>query len=233
MEQATRPDHGRRLNYIDVITAAFAVTSVVSGVTAGKLMIVSGFVLPASAIIFPLAYIFGDILTEVYGFSRSRRVIWIGFACSVTASLIFGAVSIVPSPPWFESALAYKTVLGQVPLIAVAGWLAFFLGEMSNSAILSILKKVTKGRGLWLRALLSTMVGELVDTAIFLSIAFYSVFSPPQMIKTILTLYCWKVAVEAILLPATYAACKALKKAEGVDVYDFGVTYNPFGFREQ
>jgi len=233
MELQTSPDHGRPLRYIDIVTAAFAVTSIVSGVTAGKLIDITGFVLPASAIIFPLAYIFGDILTEVYGFRRSRRVIWIGFGCSVAGSVVFGVVAELPSPGWFEGAPAYKVVLGQIPLIAVAGWLAFFLGEMSNSVVLSILKTLTKGRGLWLRAVVSTIVGELIDTAIFLSIAFHATFTTPQLIKTIFTLYLWKVAVEVLFLPVTYFICRQLKRAEGVDVYDYGVMYNPFGFRSQ
>jgi hypothetical protein len=231
MDLRSSLEPGRPLKYVDVITAAFAVTSVVSGVTAGKLLDVAGFVLPSSAIIFPLAYIFGDILTEVYGFRRSRRVIWIGFGCSIAASLIFGIAADLPSPSWFEGAPAYKTVLGQVPLIAVAGWLAFFLGEISNSIVLSVIKKLTKGWGLWLRAVASTMIGELVDTAIFLSIAFHSTFTTPQLINTIFTLYLWKVAVEVLFLPVTYAICRNLKRAEGVDVFDYGVKYNPFGFR--
>lgn len=232
MELRKSLEPGRRLKYVDILTAVFAVIATVSGVTAGKLIEVMGFVLPASAIIFPLAYIFGDILTEVYGFKRSRRVIWIGFGCSIASALIFGIAAELPSPSFFDGADAYKRVLGQVPIITIAGWFAFFLGEMSNSVVLSILKKITKGRGLWFRAIASTMVGELIDTAIFLSIAFYSVFTTSQLVETIFTLYLWKVAVEIIFLPATYFICRVLKRTEGVDVYDHGVKYNPFGFRE-
>ncbi len=216
--------------YLDTLTALFAAFAIISGVVAGKIFIIGGVSLPGSAVIFPMTYIFGDILTEVYGFQRSRRVIWIGLLCSMLASIIFGIVALLPPAPGFDANAAFVRVLGQVPRIAVAGWIAFFLGEMSNSVILSLMKKATRGRFLWMRTIGSTMVGELIDTGLFFTLAFWGVLPTSLILNTIWGLYLWKVVVEVVLTPATYWVIRHLKMVDQSDVYDYGERYNPFRF---
>lgn len=216
--------------YTDLITAVFTAITIASGVTAGKIFSVGGVTLAGSAVIFPLAYIFGDILTEVYGFRRSRRVIWIGLFCSISASAIFGIVAALPPDASFDANEAYLRVLGQVPRIAVAGWLAYFVGEMSNSVILSLMKIATKGKHLWSRTIASTLVGELLDTFAFFYLAFWGVLPGDLLVHTAVNLYLWKVGIEVIFTPVTYLVVGFLKRKEGVDVYDHGERYNPFRF---
>ena len=214
--------------YLDLLTALFSSVAIVSGTIAGKIFQVSEITLPGSAILFPITYIFGDILTEVYGYQRARRVIWIGLFCSIIATVTYGFVSVLPPAAGFLDNQAYVTVLGQVPRIAEAGWLAFFIGENVNSVILSLMKKWTKGKYLWTRMIGSTIVGELVDTTIFISLAFTGVLDPSLVAKTVIYLYLWKLIVEIALTPITYIIVAHIKEREGLDVFDYGVRYNPF-----
>lgn len=216
---------------LDLLTALFASAVIISGLIAPRLISLGEVVLPASALLFPVTYIFGDILTEVYGYRRARRVIWIGLLCNVLAAVVFGVVAQMPAPSGYRDVAAFETVLAQVPLITCAGWIAFFLGENANSISLSILKKLTMGRMLWLRTISSTLVGELVDTVVFLGLAFRSVMGTDALIDMMLSLYLWKVAVEILFTPATYWIVGRVKRFEGLDTYDYGVKYNPFRLR--
>ena len=184
--------------------------------------------LPGSAILFPVTYIFGDILTEVYGYRRARRVIWIGLFCSVIATLAYSVVAALPPAVQFYENQAFVTVLGQVPRIAAAGWFAFFLGENANSVTLSLMKIWTKGRYLWARTIGSTIVGELVDTVVFFFLAFSGVLAWDLITRTTLYLYAWKVTVEVVLTPLTYRVIAHIKRVEESDAFDHGERYNPF-----
>jgi queuosine precursor transporter len=230
---STPPAPDRGYAYLDLLTAVFASITVISGTIAGKIFQVGSVTLPGSAILFPVTYIFGDILTEVYGYRRARRVIWIGLLCSVLSTLTYGVVAALPPAVGFEGNEAFVTVLGQVPRIAAAGWIAFFLGENANSVTLSLMKKWTRGRHLWARMIGSTVVGEFVDTVIFFVLAFSGVLSWDLLTRTIVYLYAWKVIVEIVLTPATYRVVAHVKRVEALDVFDHGEHYNPFRIRTE
>jgi len=218
----------REYRYLDLLTAMFASVAVISGTIAGKIFQVGPVTLPGSAILFPLTYIFGDILTEVYGYRRARRVIWIGLLCSIVSTATYGAVAVLPPAEGFHDNASFARVLGQVPRIAAAGWLAFFLGENANSVTLSLLKIATQGRHLWLRTIGSTVVGEFVDTCVFLLLAFGGSLEWGLLSQTIWYHYVWKVAVEVLLTPVTYLVVWHIKHVERVDMFDYGERYNPF-----
>lgn len=218
----------RGYHYLDLLTAVFASVAIVSGTIAGKIFQIGPVTLPGSAVLFPVTYIFGDILTEVYGYRRARRVIWIGLLCSIISTVTYGAVAALPPADGFTENRAFETVLGQVPRIAAAGWLAFFLGENTNSVILSLMKRWTKGRYLWTRTIGSTIAGEFVDTVVFFMLAFGGVLPWDLVTRTTLHLYVWKVLVEVTLTPVTYRVIAHIKSVEQLDVFDHGEHYNPF-----
>jgi queuosine precursor transporter len=203
-----------------VILAAFFVTAlVVSNIIAVKLVQVSGRVFPAGLVIFPLSYLLGDVLTEVYGFRAARAVIWLGFACNLLA---LGAIQIaiaLPAAPFYERDQAYEDVLGTTWRIFVASLTAYVIGELANAYVLARMKSATRGRFLWTRTIGSTIVGEGLDSAIFVSIAFAG--TGAGLANPILTTWAIKVGYETIATPLTYAIVNYLKRAEGMDVYDF------------
>lgn len=213
------------------LAGLFVAALVISNVIAGKLVDFAGVVLPAAVLLFPVTYILGDIFTEVYGFRRSRLVIWLGFAANALLVLFASLTVALPPPGFFADQSAWATVLGMAPRVAVASLIGYWAGEFSNSIVLSVLKKVTKGRWLWTRTIGSTLVGQAVDTALFLSIAFLGLVPLPVLGGMIVAQYLFKVAYEAVLTPVTYAVVRWLKKAEGMDPFDEGVSYNPFARR--
>ncbi|MFA6550763.1 MAG: queuosine precursor transporter, partial [Candidatus Gracilibacteria bacterium] len=181
-------------------------------------------------ILFPLSYIFGDILTEVYGYAQSRKVIWTGFFMILLASVVFIVVgALKPSPDWNGQA-AYDQILGLTPRIVVASITAYFAGEFSNSYILAKMKIWMKGKFLWMRTIGSTLVGEAFDTTIFIMLAFFGVegFSNELLLTLIISNYVFKVLVEILFTPITYAATRFLKKREEEDHFDHGTNFNPF-----
>ncbi len=219
----------RRLSPLFVVlTTLFVTTLLVSNVIAGKLISVFGAVLPAAVVLFPITYIFGDVLTEVYGFRQTRLVLWLGFTANVFMALVFMLVVTLPHPAFWPHQDAYATVLGMTPRIVVASLLAYFAGEFSNSTVLSVMKKLTHGRWLWTRTIGSTVVGEGVDTLIFIAVAFYGSVPAVTLLNMILAQYAWKVIYEVLATPVTYAVVRRVKRVENVDVYDWGVKYNPF-----
>jgi uncharacterized integral membrane protein (TIGR00697 family) len=185
-------------------------------------------------LLFPVSYVFGDILTEVYGFRSSRRVIWTGFAALALSSLIFFLLRILPaSAAWedYAGSAAYDAILGGMSTggIAIASLLGYLVGEFANSAVLSRIKVLMKGRFLWVRTIGSTLVGELLDSLVFvLAASLAGVFGWELFLSLVLTNYIIKCLIEAAMTPVTYLAAAALKKAEGIDVYDVGVKFNPF-----
>ncbi|MCR5329030.1 MAG: queuosine precursor transporter [Saccharofermentans sp.] len=209
------------------IGIVFVTCLLLSNLIAGKMWAVTeDITLPAAVILFPLTYIIGDVFTEVYGFRKVRTVIWLGFACSFFAVCIYLLTIALPHPGYWENQEAYATVMGTTPRVAVASFAGYLFGEFSNSIILSRLKVVTKGKNLWLRTILSTVVGEGLDSIIFITISFWGTMENSVVLKMILFQYLFKVAYEIIFTPLTYLVVRIIKKAEGIDVYDEGIKYN-------
>lgn len=220
--------------YLDLITALFVVVLVVSNIASTKVVLFGPFTFDGGTLLFPLAYIFGDVLTEVYGYKRSRRVIWTGFFLLLLAALTFGLVSALPTPTdefSQKSAEAFSTILGLVPRIVLASLVAYWVGEFANSYILARLKVATQGRFLALRTIGSTLVGQGLDTAIFLLIAFYGVWDNSLLWTVFVSNYIFKVGIEVLFTPITYAVVGFLKRAENEDYYDHDTRFNPFAFR--
>jgi queuosine precursor transporter len=218
----------RHYQYFDILVAFFVGVLLISNIASTKILSMWMFTFDGGTILFPLSYIFGDILTEVYGFRQSRRVIWLGFLTALLMSLVFYIVQVLPSAADWPNQKAFETILGFVPRIVCASLLAYFVGEFSNSYILSRLKIVTKGKFLWIRTIGSTLVGEGIDTATFCMVAFYGILPSHTLWAVILSNYVFKCAVEILFTPVTYLIVGFLKKNENEDVYDYGINYNPF-----
>jgi queuosine precursor transporter len=208
--------------------AFFITCLLVSNIIAGKLILIFGLVLPSAVILFPITYILGDVFTEVYGFKNTRIVIWTGFAANLLMSLVFLAALALPHPDFWKGQAAYESVLGLTPRIVLASLVAYWLGEFANSITLSALKKATKGRYLWTRTISSTVVGQGLDTVIFIGVSFFGSVPTPVLLGMMLAQYLFKVAYEVILTPLTYLIVAKVKAREGIDTYDVGVAYNPF-----
>lgn len=209
-----------------VIVAIFVTSLITANIIAVKVVSFGSVFLPAAIIIFPLSYIFGDILTEVYGYSWARRVIWLGFACNLIFVGFAWLGQQLPAAPFWEGQGAYESILGYAPRILVASFSGYLVGEFANSSIMAKMKILTQGRWLWARTIGSTVVGQGLDSSIFITIAFIGtpVFAP------VMILYHWlaKTAIEALATPLTYAAINYLKRKEGVDTYDYKTKFNPF-----
>lgn len=218
--------------YLDLITALFVAVLLISNVASAKILALGPFSFDGGTIIFPLSYIFGDILTEVYGYRRSRRVIWTGFACAVLMAMVFAIVGALPPADGWENQAAFDAILGVTPRIVLGSLLAYWAGEFSNSVILARLKVITSGRWLWTRTIGSTLVGEGIDTLIFATVAFLGVLPNDLLAALIVSNYVFKVGVEALATPATYAAVTALKRAENEDFYDRNTDFNPFALAD-
>ncbi|MBE7070536.1 MAG: VUT family protein [Ruminococcaceae bacterium] len=198
-----------------------------SNLIAGKMWAVTDDItLPAAVILFPLTYIIGDVFTEVYGFRKARSIIWLGFVCSFFAVLIYIITIALPHPGYWENQGAYEAVLGTTPRVAVASFAGYLFGEFSNSIILSKLKVMSKGKKLWVRTILSTVIGEGLDSFIFIMISFWGTMENSVVLNMILFQYLFKVAYEILFTPVTYLVVKLIKRKEGIDVYDEGIKYN-------
>ncbi|USU12082.1 queuosine precursor transporter [Sphingomonadaceae bacterium OTU29THOMA1] len=230
---------GRAFRYYDFVMAAFVAILLLSNVIgAGK---VAQIVLPgigpwpfgAGILFFPISYVIGDVLTEVYGYARARRVIWAGTAAVVfMAFMSWIVVALPPAPTWTNQA-AYATIFGQVPRIVLASVCAFWAGEFVNSYVMARMKLWSDGKHLWARTIGSTVLGEGVDSLIFYPLAFLGAegFTPGLVVTVMLTQWALKVAWEVVLTPLTYAIVGALKRAEGVDVFDRETDFTPFRAR--
>jgi len=213
-----------------VISSLFVAVLIISNLASTKVVSVWGLVFDGGTILFPLSYIFGDILTEVYGYAKARLVIWLGFISLVLMSLTFMIIQYLPAASDWQNQAAYEAILGFVPRLVVASIVAYWLGELVNSYILSKMKIKTQGKYLWARTIGSTIAGEAVDTMVFSIIAFAGVLSASTLVNLILTIYVMKVGIEILFTPVTYRVVAWLKKAEAEDVYDNDVSYNPFKF---
>jgi hypothetical protein len=209
-----------------IITALFITCLITANIIAIKPISFGG--LPAAIVIFPLSYIFGDILTEVYGYRLARRVIWLGFFCNlITVFAIWIGQKLPPATVW-QGQEAYESILGYTPQILVASFLAYVVGEFSNSFVLAKMKIMTKGRWLWARTIGSTIVGEGLDAAIFITIAYIGRFSLSFIGMAILTHWLVKTGYEIVATPFTYAVVNFLKRKEAIDTYDYETKFNPF-----
>jgi queuosine precursor transporter len=231
----------RNYHYFDLIMAVFVTVLVVSNIASSAKIVDWGFSIfgvrmafDAGTILFPVSYIFGDILTEVYGYKNSRRVIWAGFACLALSAVIFAVIRIMPGESqWQKYAgdAAYLAILGGMSSggIVLASLAGYWSGEFTNSFVLAKMKILTRGRWLWMRTIGSTIVGELVDTVVFVTIAsLFKVFPWSLFLTLSLTNYLFKCGVEALMTPVTYGVVAGLKKVEKEDYYDRDTNFNPF-----
>lgn len=213
--------------YLLPIAGMFVATLLVANTTASKLFVIFGFTFPAGIIVFPISYIFGDVLTEVYGYARTRRVIWTGFAAITFAAVIYWITIEIPPAPFWKDQEAYSLVLGQVPRIILASILGYLVGEFVNSFVLAKMKILTEGRHLWSRLIGSTVVGQVVDTLIFVTVGFGGTVPLPVIVNIIVSIYLFKVLYEVIISPVTYVITGFLKRHEGIDTFDHGTDFSP------
>ena len=209
-----------------IFIALFITCLITANVIAVKVISLGPFLLPAAIFIFPLSYIFGDVLTEVYGYRLARRVIWLGFLCNLIFVFFVWVGQVLPAAPFWEGQEAYQRILGYTPRLLAASFLGYLVGEFANSFILSKMKIMTRGRWLWSRTIGSTIIGQGLDTAIFITVAF---IGTPSFLP-IMILYHWlaKTLIEALATPITYVMVNWMKRREAVDTYDYDTRFNPF-----
>jgi len=215
-----------------ILTSLFITCLLISNIIANKLIQIGGLVLPSAVILFPITYILADVFTEVYGFTKTRQIIWIGFAANAFMSLVFMIAIALPYPDFFLNQAAYSIVLGNTPRIFLASLAGYCAGEFSNSIVLSALKKYTKGRFLWTRTIGSTIVGEGLDTVLFIIVAFAGSVPTSMLASMILAQYLFKVSYEVLFTPITYLVVGFIKRKEHIDTFDTGIVYNPFRLGE-
>ena len=215
-----------------IITAIFITCLITANITAVKLVNVFGLILPAAIIIFPISYIFGDVLTEVYGYTRARRVIWLGFFCNLVAVIAIWLGQVLPAASFWDGQAAYERILGYTPRLLAASFLAYLIGEFANSFVLAKMKIATKGRWLWTRTIGSTLVGQGLDSLVFIMLAFVGTIPLAGLASAIVTQWLAKSVYEAVVTPLTYKVVSFLKRREGVDVYDYSTRFNPLAVVE-
>ena len=230
MQNRTPDFVAKPFKHLDTITALFVAVLLISNVASTKIVDLGVFTFDGGTILFPLSYIFGDILTEVYGYSRSRKVIWLGFISALLMSVSFMVVGFLPPAKDWPYQNAYNQILGLTPRIVTASLLAYFAGEFSNSFTLAKLKIFTQGRWLWVRTISSTLLGQIVDTALFILIAFTNVVPNELLLTLIISNYLFKCGVEILFTPVTYWLTGWLKQQEKEDYYDTNTNFNPFRF---
>lgn len=234
MEKPNPPSAQPRFRYYDIVMASFVAVLLLSNVIgAAKLSAVAGFTFGAGILFFPISYVIGDVLTEVYGYAKARRVIWVGFAAMVFMALMSWAVVAMPPAASWDGQGAYESVFGQVPRIVAASITAFWAGEFVNSYVLARMKVWTKGKALWSRTIGSTVFGQAVDSAIFYPVAFLGVWETRDVMIVMVSNWLLKVLWEAALTPVTYVVVGKLKRAEGAEVFDTDTDFSPFATSER
>jgi len=218
----------KNFKYLGSISVFFVSVLLISNIASTKIIDLKWFVFDGGTLLFPLSYIFGDILTEVYGYKINKKVIWLGFSMALLMSLVFIIVGKLPSAPGWNNQGAYDLILGLTPRIVLASLFAYLCGSFSNSYILAKMKILTKGKMLWVRTIGSTIVGELIDSFIFIFIAFWGVLPSSLLITLIISNYIFKTAVEILFTPITYKIVGFLKNKESEDYYDKDSNFNPF-----
>lgn len=230
-EEKPKESGRRSFLYFDIILGLFVAVLLISNIASTKILMLWKFTFDGGTLLFPLSYIFGDILTEVYGYKRSRRVIWTGFLCALLMSVVLIVVRFLPPASDWGFQDAYVQILGLAPRIVAASLIAYLAGEFSNSYILAKMKIWTKGRFLWMRTIGSTLVGEFIDTGLFCMIAFYGVLPTSLLIAVVISNYIFKCGVEVLFTPITYKVVRFLKKKENEDYYDVDTNFNPLAFK--
>ena len=215
-----------------VLVALFVTCLIAANITAVKLIAVFGLVLPAAIVIFPVSYILGDVLTEVYGYRQARRVIWLGFLCNLIVVATIWIGQMLPAAGFWDGQAAYERILGLAPRILAASFLAYLVGEFANAFVLAKMKIATEGRWLWTRTIGSTLVGQGLDSLIFIVLAFAGTIPPTVLMGAVVTQWLVKSAYEAAATPVTYAVVGYLKRSEGVDVYDRDTRFSPLALSD-
>ena len=221
----------KNYKYLSIISVFFVSVLLISNVASAKIVDLKWFTFDGGTLLFPLSYIFGDILTEVYGYKQSRKVIWLGFSMALLMSLVLMIVGKLPSASGWNNQNAYDLILGLTPRIVLASLIAYSAGEFSNSYILAKMKILTKGKMLWTRTIGSTLVGEFIDSVIFIMIAFLGILPLPLLFTLIVSNYIFKTAIEIFFTPITYKVVNFLKKRENEDYYDNNTNFNPFSLK--
>ena len=216
------------LKFISLITALNVTFLLVYDFTGARIIGVYGVGISVTVLYFPITYLIGDVVTEVYGYAQSRRVIWISMFCSTAGSAIAGGQLAVPAAVFFDADTAYQRVFSPSLTISAAGLFAFFAGDICNSYVLAKLKVWDRGKRLWIRFVASTIVGEGVNTGLFYGIALHNVLPERMLLRGVLMGWTLKVIVEVVMLPVSYSVVRLLKRTEGVDYYDYETNFNPF-----
>ncbi|MFX0198991.1 MAG: queuosine precursor transporter [Candidatus Hodarchaeota archaeon] len=224
---------GKEISYLFVFVVGIFITCLITAnIIAVKLISVYGMLLPAAIIIFPISYIVGDVLTEVYGYRQARRVIWLGFFCNLILVVAIWIGGMLPAASFWDGQSAYERILGYTPRLLVASFLAYLVGEFSNSFVLAKMKIATDGRWLWTRTIGSTLVGQGLDSLVFITLAFVGTIPLGALGIAIVTQWLVKSAYEAVATPLTYLVVNFLKRREVLDVYDYDTRFNPLSFQE-
>lgn len=223
-----KPDS--QLKYFWPIVLAYVTFQLISDVTAGKIIALGPAQFSVTVLYFPVTYVISDVLTEVYGYARARRVLWLVMVSSIVAGLVYQLVVLLPPAPGFPHNDAYQTVLGAVPRILVAGWIAVFAGDIANNFVMAKMKIWTAGRYLWTRTIGSTLVGQFLNTVIFYVGALSGVLPANVLIEAIAWAWIAKVAVEVLFTPLTYWAVATLKSREGLDYFDYKTDFTPLRY---
>ena len=238
--QATEEKHtltrlfesNRRYKYLDTFITLFVVVLLISNVIAAKFFAIGPLRVSCAQMLFPITYIFGDIFTEVYGYGASRRAIWYGFFASfILVALSYIAVIVPPAPEYMDER-AFETTFKPVGRIVLASLVAYWCGEFANSFTLAKMKLLTRGKHLWTRTIGSTVVGQAVDTTVVIFVAFYGLRPLSVLIELAISGYVIKVVYETLMTPVTYAIVNFLKRAEGVDYFDYQTNFSPFATTE-
>lgn len=226
--ETSQPRDLRSFRHFDIMLSVFIVVLLISNLVGQKICAIGPFRISGAQLLFPITYIFGDIFTEVYGYAASRRAIWLGFfASALMAVMGLVTVAIPPAPEWHNQQ-AFATVFNFVPRLVIASLIAYWAGEFANSYVLAKMKIFTRGRHLWMRTIGSTVAGQLVDTAVLMTIAFGGSLSPSSIIILIVSAYLVKVIYEAAMTPFTYLVVNWLKRIERVNVFDVNTDFSPF-----
>jgi uncharacterized integral membrane protein (TIGR00697 family) len=226
-QRSAQPEESRHSTWFVGIVVVFVTCLITANITAVKLVNLFGFILPAAILVFPLSYITGDVLTEVYGYGKARRVIWLGFFCNLVAVVAIWVGQVLPPAPFWDGQGAYERILGYTPRLLVSSFLAYLVGEFANSFVLAKMKIATKGRWLWSRTIGSTLIGEGLDSLLFMSLAFAGTIPVSSLMGAIITQWLAKSLYEALVTPLTYLVVNFLKRKEGKDVFDRETKFNP------
>jgi queuosine precursor transporter len=232
MSQVPLPEESRQnfSAWFIISVTVFVTCLITANITAVKLVSIFGLILPAAIIIFPISYIFGDILTEVYGYRKTRWVIWLGFFCNLIAVVAIWLGQLLPPASFWNGQGAYERILGYTPRLLLASFLAYLIGEFANAFVMAKMKIATRGRWLWTRTIGSTLVGEGLDSLVFMTIAFVGEIPATGLVSAIVTQWLAKSVYEAAVTPLTYVLVTFLKKREGLDAYDDDTRFNPLSF---